>query len=152
MVLAVVIGYLVPAIPRLSACKAASVTFALFAALVVLKFALLANAAKGLQVVFPSALLVIDHLGPTTERFLTTDAGKLKSDEEWAETNRMTGLALQAQGRLDIAFNRFRRVPHSDALMQNLSNLVLDFGRKCQSHKAEPLCESMATQNKDFRG
>ena len=91
-----VTGYLVPAILRLSACKAAGVTFALFAALVVLKFALLANVAKGLQVVFPAALLDIGHLGPTTKRFLTTEAGKLKSDEELAETNRMTGLALQA--------------------------------------------------------
>ena len=36
--------------------------------------------------------------------------------------------------------------------MHNLSNLALDFERKCQSHKAEALCENMATQNKDFNG
>ena len=63
--------------------------------------------------VFPAALLDIGHLGPTTKRFLTTEAGKLKSDEEWAETNRMTGQVLQAQGRLDMAFNWFRRVLHT---------------------------------------
>ena len=37
----------------------------------------------------PAVLLVIGHLALTTKRFLVTEAGKLKSDEESAETNRM---------------------------------------------------------------
>ena len=88
----------------------------------------------------------------TTKRFLITEAGKLKSDEESAETNRMMGLAHQGQGQLDMAFDRFRRVSYSDALMDNLGNLALDFERKRQFNKAEAVYEYMATQNKDFKG
>jgi len=151
-VLLLVIGYLVAGLPRLSAGKAAIVTLALFVTLLVVEFVLLASAAKWLQWVFPAALLVIGHLALTTKRFLMTEAGKLKSDEESAETNRMMGLALQGQGQFDMAFDRFRRVTYSDALMDNLSNLALDFERKRQFNKAEAVYQYMATQNKDFKG
>ena len=151
-VLLVVVGYLVAGLPRLSAGKAAIVTLVLFVMLLVVEFVLLSSAAKWLQLVFPAALLVIGHLALTTKRFLMTEAGKLKSDEESAETNRMMGLAHQGQGQLDMAFDRFRRVTYSDALMDNLGNLALDFERKRQFNKAEAVYEYMATQNKDFKG
>ena len=151
-VLLLVIGYLLAGLPRLSAGKAAMVTSGLFAALLLAEFALLANAATWLQLVFPASLLVIGHLALTTKRFLMTEAGKLKSDEESAETNRMMGLALQGQGQLDMAFDRFRRVSYSDALMDNMSNLALDFERKRQFNKAEAVYEYMATQNKNYKG
>ena len=151
-VLLVVIGYLIAGLPRLSAGKAAIVTLTLFVTLLLVEFVMLASAARWLQWVFPAALLVIGHLALTTKRFLMTEAGKLKSDEESAETNRMMGLALQGQGQLDMAFDRFRRVSYSDALMDNLSSLALDFERKRQFNKAEAVYEYMASQNKDFKG
>jgi serine/threonine-protein kinase len=80
-----------------------------------------------------------------------TEAGKLKSDEESAETNRMMGLALQGQGQLDMAFDRFRRVPFTDALMDNMNNLALDFERKRQFNKAQAVYEYMATYNKNHK-
>ena len=87
---------------------------------------------------------MIGHLALTTKRFLVTEAGKLKSDDESAETNRMMGLALQGQGQLDAAFDRFRRVPMGDAVMDNLYNLALDFERKRQFNKAQAVYEHMA--------
>jgi len=137
--------YLLAGLPRLSAGKAALVTLTLFIVLLVAEFSLLSVSAVWLQFVFAAALLVIGHLALTTKRFLMTEAGKLKSDEESAETNRMMGLALQGQGQLDAAFDRFRRVPLSDALMDNLNNLALDFERKRQFNKAEAVYEHMAT-------
>ena len=151
-VLLLVIAYLIFGLPRLSAGKAAAITLVLFSALLIAEFALLSAAAKWLQWVFPAALLVIGHLALTTKRFLTTEAGKLKSDEESAETNRMMGLALQGQGQLDMAFDRFRRVTYSDALMDNLTNLALDFERKRQFNKAEAVYQYMAAQNKNYKG
>jgi hypothetical protein len=105
-----------------------------------------------LKLVFPATLLVIGHLALTTKRFLVTEAGKLKSDEESAETNRMMGLALQGQGQLDMAFDRFRRVPMSDAVMDNLYNLALDFERKRQFNKAQAVYEHMATYEQGLQG
>ncbi len=149
--LLLVAGYLIAGLPRLSAGKAAIVTLGLFVVLLVVEFSLLSAVAKWLQFVFPAALLLIGHLALTTKRFLMTEAGKLKSDEESAETNRMMGLALQGQGQLDMAFDRFRRVPFTDALMDNMNNLALDFERKRQFNKAQAVYEHMATYNKNHK-
>lgn len=150
-VLLVVAAYLIAGLPRLSAGKAAAVTLLLFVLLLVIEFGLLSAAATWLKLVFPAALLVIGHLALTTKRFLMTEAGKLKSDEESAETNRMMGLALQGQGQLDMAFDRFRRVPFTDALMDNMNNLALDFERKRQFNKAQAVYEYMASYNKNHK-
>jgi CHASE2 domain-containing sensor protein/predicted Ser/Thr protein kinase len=149
--LLIVAAYLIAGLPRLSAGKAAVVTLTLFVVLLVIEFGLLSAAATWLKLVFPAALLVIGHLALTTKRFLMTEAGKLKSDEESAETNRMMGLALQGQGQLDMAFDRFRRVPFTDALMDNMNNLALDFERKRQFNKAQAVYEYMASYNKNHK-
>jgi CHASE2 domain-containing sensor protein/predicted Ser/Thr protein kinase len=144
VVLLLVVAYLVLLLPRLSAASGAVITGLLFVVMLGAEYQLLASAAIWLQLVFPAALLLIGHLALTTRRFLVTEAGKLKSDEESAETNRMMGLALQGQGQLDMAFDRLRRVPHSAALMDNLKQLALDFERKRQFNKAESVYEHMA--------
>jgi serine/threonine-protein kinase len=146
-----VAAYVIAGLPRLSAGKAAAVTLGLFVALMVAEFGLLSSAAMWLKFVFPATVLVLGHLALTTKRFLMTEAGKVKSDEESAETNRMMGLALQGQGQLDMAFDRFRRVPMGDAVMGNLYSLALDFERKRQFNKAEAVYEHMAAYDKDYK-
>lgn len=149
--LLLVAGYLVALLPRLSAGMAASVTLVMFLVLLGTEYGLLAGASLWLKLVFPASVLVLGHLAITTKRFLMTEAGKQKSDEESAETNRMMGLALQGQGQLDMAFDRFRRVPMSDAVMDNLYNLALDFERKRQFNKAQAVYEHMAVWNKGYK-
>ncbi len=144
-ILLLVAAYLVVVLPRLSAGAGAAVTGALFVLMLGAQYQLLANAALWLQLVFPAALLLIGHLALTTRRFLVTEAGKLKSDEESAETNRQMALTLQGQGQLDMAFDRLRRVPYSETLMENLKHLALDFERKRQFNKAESVYEHMAS-------
>jgi serine/threonine protein kinase len=61
------------------------------------------------------------------------------------------GLALQGQGQLDMAFDRYRRVPLNDAVMGNLYSLAMDFERKRQFNKAEAVYEHMATFDKDYK-
>jgi eukaryotic-like serine/threonine-protein kinase len=148
----VVAAYLVVLLPRLSAGMGAAVTAGLFALFLGLEFGLLSGAATWLKLVLPATLLLIGHLALTTKRFLVTEAGKVKSDEESAETNRMMGLALAGQGRLDEAFDRYRRVPASGALLDNLGNLALDFERKRQFNKAQAVYEHMATLDKNHKG
>ena len=135
----------------MSAGSAAAVTLGAFVLLLALEFGLLAGGATWIKLVFPAAVLVLGHLALTTKRFLMTEAGKVKADEESAETNRMMGLALQGQGQLDMAFDRFRRVPLNDAVMGNLYNLALDFERKRQFNKAEAVYEHMATFDPNYK-
>ena len=143
--------YLIVLLPRLSAGVGAGATAAVLVALLVAEFALLTQAAVWLQFVLPAALLLIGHLLLTTKRFLVTEAGKQKSDEESAETNRMLGLALQGQGQLDMAFDKFRRVPLAPPVMDNLYNLALDFERKRQFNKAQAVYEHMATYDRRYK-
>jgi eukaryotic-like serine/threonine-protein kinase len=143
--------YLLLGLPRLTAGAAAIATGALLLAMLIAEFILLSTTGFWLPLIFPAALLVLGHLALTTKRFLMTEAGKQKSDDESAETNRMMGLAHQGQGQLDMAFDRFRRVPLTDAVMDNLNNLALDFERKRQFNKAQAVYEHMGTYNKNFK-
>ncbi len=146
-----VAGYIIAVLPKLSAGTAAIVTLVAFVALLGTEFGLLSGSATWIKLVLPAFLLAVGHLALTTKRFLVTEAGKLKSDEESAETNRMMGLALQGQGQLDASFDRFRRVPFGDAVMGNLYSLALDFERKRQFNKAEAVYQHMATFDKDYK-
>jgi CHASE2 domain-containing sensor protein/tRNA A-37 threonylcarbamoyl transferase component Bud32 len=146
-----VAAYLIALLPRLSAGMAGAGTAVLFVALLATEFGLLAGASTWLQLVLPATLLLIGYVALTTKRFLVTEAGKLKSDEESAETNRMMGLAMQGQGQLDAAFDRFRRVPMGDEVMANMYNLALDFERKRQFNKAQAVYEHMAAFNPKYK-
>ena len=150
-VLLVVAGYLVAVLPRLSAGMGGALTAGLFLLLLGAEYGLLAGGATWLQLVFPATLLLVGHVALTTKRFLVTEAGKAKADEASAETNRMMGLALQGQGQLDMAFDRFQRVPMGDELMANLYNLALDFERKRQFNKAQAVYEHMARHNARYK-
>lgn len=138
-------------LPRMAGGPAAWMTAGLWAALLLCEYLLLSRQHIWVPLVFPAAVLALGYLGMTTKRFLVTEAGKLKSDEESAETNRMMGLALQGQGQLDMAFDRFRRVPLRDTVMDNLSNLALDFERKRQFNKAEAVYQHMATFDENYK-
>jgi serine/threonine-protein kinase len=99
----------------------------------------------------PCTLLLVGHVGLVTKRFIVTERAKVKSDESSAESNRMLGLAYQGQGQLDMAWDKFRQVPLSEALMENLYNLALDFERKRQFNKAEAVFRHMHGFNPRFR-
>ena len=146
-----VAAYVVAALPRLSAGVAATATLGLLGALLSLEFGLLSASATWVQLVLPATVLVLGHLALTTKRFLMTEAGKVKADEESAETSRMMGLALQGQGQLDMAFDRFRRVPMNEAVMGNLYSLAMDFERKRQFNKAEAVYQHMAAFDSNYK-
>ncbi|MDP3456790.1 CHASE2 domain-containing serine/threonine-protein kinase [Methyloversatilis sp.] len=143
--------YLIVLLPRLKAGLGAGVTAAIFVALLATHFVLMTSQLVWLQLMLPAALLLVGHLLLTTKRFLVTERGKVKSDEQSAESNRMLALAFQGQGQLDMAWDKFRQVPLSDAVMENLYNLALDFERKRQFNKAESVFRHMAEFNPKFR-
>jgi serine/threonine-protein kinase len=143
--------YLILLVPRLSAGLAAAITGGLFVALLAIHFVLMTTQAMWLQLMLSAALLLVGHLLLTTKRFLMTEKGKERSDAESAESNRMLGLAFQGQGQLDMAFDKFRKVPLDDSLMDVLYNLGLDFERKRQFNKAESVFKYMSDHNAKFR-
>ncbi|MFZ2853833.1 MAG: serine/threonine-protein kinase [Rhodocyclaceae bacterium] len=143
--------YLMALLPRLSAGVGAFATAVLLVVLLATHFALMLRAALWIPLMAPATLLLVGHLLLTTKRFLTTERGKEKSEADSAESNRMLGLAFQGQGQLDMAFDKFRKCPLDDSLMENIYNLGLDFERKRQFNKAEAAFRYMADHNPKFR-
>ncbi|MGH8671221.1 MAG: CHASE2 domain-containing protein, partial [Burkholderiales bacterium] len=146
-----VAGYLIGLLPRLKAGPAAGVTALLFVALLATHFILMTGQQMWLRLMVPATLLLVGHLLLTTKRYLVTEKGKAKSEAESAESNRMLGLAFQGQGQLDTAFDKFRKVPMDDSMMDLLYNLALDFERKRQFNKAHAVFQYMADYKPKFR-
>ena len=146
-----VAAYLIGLMPRLRAGVAAGATVALLTAMLATSFWLLASRLLWLQLMLPFCILAIGHLLLTTKRFLMTERGKERSEAESAESNRMLGLAFQGQGQLDMAFDKFRKVPLDDSMMDLLYNLALDFERKRQFNKSVAVFEHMASHNPKYK-
>jgi serine/threonine-protein kinase len=143
--------YLIILLPRLSAGVAAAATGGLALILFATHLGLMVGASIWIPLMSTTLLLVVGHLLLTTKRFLVTERGKVQSEAVSAESNRMLALAFQGQGQLDMAWDKFRQVPMSDGLLENLYNLALDFERKRQFNKAEAVFAHMAEYRLDFK-
>jgi serine/threonine-protein kinase len=135
--LLVVAGYLIGVLPKLRAGPAAGLTLGLFAILLGTHFGLMMGPGIWVQLMLPASMLLIGHALLTTKRFLVTERGKEQSDLAGAESNRMLGLAFQQQGQLDMAFDKFRKCPVDEQVLENIYSLALDFERRRQFNKAE---------------
>ncbi|MDY6972922.1 MAG: serine/threonine-protein kinase, partial [Thermodesulfobacteriota bacterium] len=99
----------------------------------------------------PLLQLVLGYIGVVSIRYFVTETRKEKIEEESAETNRMLGLSFQNQGMLDMAFDKFRRVPVDESMKDILYNLALDFERKRQFSKAAVVFEYIEMNDGNFK-
>jgi serine/threonine-protein kinase len=146
-----VFAYLAGWITRLSALAAAALTSSMLLVLVGSEYWLLSSNAVWVKLLLPALLLAAGHVILTTRRFWLVEMRKNAAVQESAEANRMMGLALQGQGQLDMAFDRFLRVPASPVLRDSLYLLALDFERKRQFNKALAVYDHIAVQDPAFR-
>ena len=71
---------------------------------------------------YPIVQLVLGYIGVLSIKYFVTETSKEKVEGESAETNRMLGLSFQSQGMLDMAFDKFRRVPVDKEMKDVLYN------------------------------
>ena len=150
-VLLLVALYLMLVLPRLGAGPALWCSGSVFLLLLAAHMGLMLSAAVWMQLMLPATLLLAGHAALVSKRYIGTERAKLKSDQSSAESNRMLGLAYQGQGQLDLAWDKFRQVPITEQLLDNLHNLALDFERKRQFNKAEAVLRYMHGFNPKFR-
>jgi len=143
--------YLIVLLPRLKAAAAGILSLAIGLALIFAHFVLMATQLLWIQLMAAVVLLAVGYAALISKHFLVAERGKEKSDIESAESNRMLGLAFQGQGQLDMAFDKFRKLPIDDSVMNLLYNLALDFERKRQFNKAESAFRYMSEYNPQFR-
>ncbi len=135
--LIVLIGiFLMTLLPRMSVITGSIVSILLFLSLWAANFFLLTSSALWLQTMTASTLLLIGYLFLTTKRHFASEEAREKISADSAETNKMLGLSFQSQGMLDMAFDKFRKCPVNDDILQCIYNLALDFERKRQFNKA----------------
>lgn len=145
--------YVVVVLPRLTARAGAAATLLLFAALLALEWGGLAVGATWIALVLPATVLVLGALAVAVRRWRMAgaQAGHADAGVGPTESHHMMGLALQGQGQLDMAFDRFRRVPLTDAVMGDLYSLAADFERKGQQDKAHAVYAYMAAFDGRYR-
>jgi serine/threonine-protein kinase len=142
---------LIGVLPKLRAGPAAVLTIGLFVVLLATHFGLMMGPGIWVQLMLPASLLLIGHALLTTKRFLVTERGKEQSDLASAESNRMLGLAFQQQGQLDMAFDKFRKCPVDEQVLENIYSLALDFERRRQFNKAESAFTYIHQHDSKFR-
>jgi len=150
-VLALVTIYLMLLVPRLAAGIAAGASLMLLIGLLMTDYLLLSGQAIWFQTGTAAALLVVGHLLLTTKRFLVTEQGKERVESAAVEDNKMLGLSFQAQGQLDMALDKFRKMPMDHAVADLLYNLALDFERKRQFGKAGSIYDVLLGYDKKFK-
>jgi serine/threonine-protein kinase len=137
--------------PRLKAILA-GMTFIILLILLVGGSAYLFDA-KGMWVstTYPVMQLLFGYIGVISLSFFTVETKKEMVEGESAESNRMLGLSLQSQGMLDMAFDKFRKVPVDNEVKDILYNLALDYERKRQLNKAAIVYEYIEKHDKKFK-
>jgi eukaryotic-like serine/threonine-protein kinase len=143
--------YLMFLLPRLNAVVGFIITSILLLSLFITHYILMTTQGMWLQLMMPALLLATGHILLTTKRFFLSEKGKARLDIESAENNRMLGLSLQGQGQLDMAFEKFRKLPLDKSVLELLYNLALDYERKRQFNKAKSVYDYMADIDGSFR-
>jgi len=147
-----VVAGVVLGLPMLSGAVAASLTVAMFCTLLLAEYGLLRAMGLRVSLVFPAVLLLVGLVVQWAYRLRQHQpAQRLFADESESTTDRMMGLALQGQGQLDMAFERFRRVPMHAALAQDMYWLALDFERRQQFDKARAVFHCIAAFDAGFK-
>ncbi len=135
-------------VPRLKAFPSAVITIVLL---------LLWNGAcvflftsKGIwmEMTYPTVLLGLGYTILVSKRFMVTEKRKEKVESDSLETNKMLGLSFQGQGMLDLALEKFMKVPldgEDESIKDHLYNLALDFERKRQFNKSVSIYEHIKT-------
>ncbi len=143
--------YLMFVLPQLGAAVGFIFTAILLAALFITYYLMMTTQGIWLQLMMPMLLLATGHIILTTKHYLLTEKDKVRMDIESAESNRMLGLSMQGQGQLDMAFEKFRKLPLGNLSMEVFYNLALDYERKRQFNKAKSIYAYMAEFNPRFR-
>ena len=143
--------YIMLLLPRLSAFLGFVITIILLAAMFAAHYILMTTQGMWIQLMMPALLLATGHILLTTKRFFMSERGKARLDIESAESNRMLGLSQQGQGQLDMAFEKFRKLPMDKTALELLYNLALDYERKRQFNKAKSVYDFMADHDAKFR-
>ncbi|MEW6262111.1 MAG: serine/threonine-protein kinase [Thermodesulfobacteriota bacterium] len=138
-------------LPRLKARSGALASGGVLIAIIGVGVYLFVGPGVWLKITYPVLLNVLGYAAVTTSRYFVTEVGRDKAEVESAEVNRMLGLSFQSQGQLDMAFDKFRRVPIDEGMKDILYNLALDYERKRMLNKAVAVYQYIGEYDEKFK-
>ena len=138
-------------VPLLSAGISAAIALVLLVAYDGTAMWLFSSKGEWITMLYPSLLLVVGYVVMVSRRYLGTEHARDTLETESAETLKMLGLSFQGQGQLDMAWEKFRRVPIDAGMKDTLYALALDFERKRQFNKAVMVLEHIGAVDKKFK-
>ncbi|MCJ7773561.1 MAG: CHASE2 domain-containing protein, partial [Desulfobacterales bacterium] len=152
LLLIVLLGLLLAfALPKFKAIPSGIMLLILFAFLMIGAIYFFISKSLWIRVTYPIAELFLGYIIVITVKFFTTETGMQKVELESAETNRMLGLSFQDKGMLDMAYDKFRKVPVDGEMKDIFYNLALDYERKRQFSKAAMVYRTIEQQDKKFK-
>ena len=150
-VLLAVLVYLMFALPHLSANNATLASLLLFIGLFGTEQFLMVSEKMWLRTASPALLLFCGHLAVAVKRFVLGERRRGEAEWDSAHSNRMLGLTFQSQGQLDMAMDKFRKLPVDESVLDLIYHLALDFERKRQFHKAGAAYDYILGHDSSFR-
>jgi serine/threonine-protein kinase len=139
-------------LPRLKAGMGAVTTLGLFLAYGIAGTTLFFSNNIWVKISPPMLLLILGYILIISKRFLITERTKEKVEADSVETSKMLGLSFQQQGMLDLALEKFRKIPiDEDGSKDLLYNLGLDFERKRQFSKALATYNLIVEDGRNFK-
>ncbi|MBN1627446.1 MAG: CHASE2 domain-containing protein [Deltaproteobacteria bacterium] len=139
-------------LPRLKAGTGAVTTLGLFIVYLATGFVLFFSSSTWVKISPPLILLAVGYILIISKRFLITEKTKEKVEADSVETNKMLGLSFQQQGMLDLALEKFRKIPFDEEGSKDLLyNLGLDFERKRQFSKALSTYKLIIGDGRNFK-
>jgi serine/threonine-protein kinase len=139
-------------LPRVSAGVGAWTTLLLFLSCGVVGCVLFFSYGVWLKVVPPMSLLAVGYILVVPGRFFLTGKRKERVEADPAETDKMLGLSFQQQGMLDLALEKFLKIPlETEGIKDLLYNLGIEFERKRQFDKALSTYKIIVGDGHDFK-
>ncbi|MFC1891557.1 CHASE2 domain-containing protein [Thermodesulfobacteriota bacterium] len=143
--------FITVALPRMKAGTGAFTTLVLFLACGIAGFVLFLSNDIWFRMSPPMLLLILGYILVISKHFLVTEMTKDKVEADSVETNKMLGLSFQQQGMLDLALEKFTKVPSEEGGKDLLYNLGLDFERKRQFSKALSTYNMVIEDGQNFK-
>ncbi len=144
--------FLMVFLPKLRAGMGALTTLALFLGYAGIGIVLFYSQDVWLRITPAVLLLAVGYVLVISKHFFITERTKEKVEADSVETNKMLGLSFQQQGMLDLALEKFRKIPvEEEGARELLYNLGLDFERKRQFSKALATYKLIVEDGKNFK-
>lgn len=143
--------YLAFALPQVSALAGLAVSMALLLALAGAQWLALEHALLSFSLLGAALVVAVGQAAMLALKLRGGGGASRTKSAEAAESKRMLGLALHGQGKLEQAFEHFRRLPVTEALKDNLYHLAQDFERKRNYAMAKLVYERILRHDRQYK-